>query len=57
MTRKKTFQEFPGGLVVRTPVLPLQGAQVPSLVWEIRSHMPSSVVKRKKILRADSNSY
>ena len=28
-------------------MLPLQGAQVPSLVWELGSHMPHNVAKEK----------
>lgn len=47
MTRKKTFWEFPEGLGVRTPVLPLQGAQVPSPIWEIRSACPAAWSKEK----------
>ena len=33
-------------------MLPVQGAQVPSLVWELRGHMPcgaAKILKRKKI--------
>ena len=39
--------DFPGGPVVKT-VLPLQKAQVRSLVWKPRSHMPGSMTEKKK---------
>ena len=39
--------EFPGGPGVRTPMLPLQGAQVWSLAEEQRSQNPWSVSKKK----------
>ena len=35
---------LPGGLVVKMP-LPMQGAQVPSMVGEIRYHMPCGMAK------------
>ena len=38
--------DFPGGPVVKT-ALPLQGAQVRSLVGELGSHMPRSTAKKK----------
>ena len=34
----------PGGPVVKT-ALPLEGAWIQSLVWELRSHMPGGVAK------------
>ena len=36
------------GSVVKTPLLPLQGLWVRSLVGELRSHMPCRVGKKKK---------
>ena len=44
---QKLPQGVPGGPVVET-VLPLQGAQVPSLVRELRSHRPWSTAKKKR---------
>ena len=41
------MEGLPDGPVVKT-LLPLQGARVQSLVRELRSHMPSSVAKKKK---------
>ena len=40
-------RDFPGGPVVKT-VLPLRGAQVPSLVGEPRSHIPVGAAAKKK---------
>ena len=40
--------KFPGGLVVKTLVLPPQGVWVRSLVGELRSHMPHGMAKKKK---------
>ena len=40
-------RDFPGGPVAKT-VLSVQGAWVPSLVGELRSYMPHSMVKRFK---------
>ena len=40
-------EDFPGVPVVKT-LLPLQRAQVQSLVGELKSHMPHSVVKQNK---------
>ena len=34
------YQELPGGLVAKTPRVPNAGAWVPSLVRELRSHLP-----------------
>lgn len=31
-------------------MLPVQGVQVPSLVWELRVHMPQGTAKEKKSL-------
>ena len=42
---------FPGGSVVKTWQLPLQGAQVPSLVWELRSYKLCRPAKRKKNIK------
>lgn len=33
--------------MVKDSVLPLQGAQVPFLVWELRSYMPHGAYKSK----------
>ena len=41
------FRNFPGAPVVGT-LLPIQGAQVQSLVGELGSYMPHSVAKKKK---------
>ena len=41
-------RDFPGNAVVKT-VLLMQGAQVWSLVRELRSHMPPSVAKKKNL--------
>ena len=35
----KRVQELPCGPVVKTPKFPMQGAQIPSLVKELRSYM------------------
>ena len=40
--------DFPDGPVVKT-VLLMQGVRVWPLVWELRSHMPWCVAKKKKI--------
>ena len=40
-------RDFPGGPVAKN-VLPLQGAQVRSLVGEPRSHIPVGAAKKKK---------
>ena len=44
------MRDFPGSPVVKTPHFhcTLQGAQVLSLVRELRSHMPCSAAKKKK---------
>ena len=39
---------FPGGPGVHDSTLPLQGAQVQSLVWKLGSHMPCGTEKKKK---------
>ena len=44
---KHQMRDFPSGSVVKTPKLPMQGAQVQSLVGEVRSHMPCGVAKKK----------
>ena len=41
------YRDFPGGPGVKT-ALPLQGAQVQSLVGKLRSHMPCGVAQKKK---------
>ena len=40
--------EFPGGSVVRILHLHCEGAQVLTLVRELRSHMSGSTIKKKK---------
>ena len=45
--------EFPGGPVVKGSVLPLHGAQVRSLVGELRSHMLPGTAKIKKRIVLD----
>ena len=40
--------DFPGGPKVKTSTLPMQAAQVPSLIRELRSHMPCGTAKKKK---------
>ena len=40
--------EFPGGAVVRAPLLPLQGVGVQSLVGKLRSHLTRSEAKEVK---------
>ena len=47
--KKKSYGEFPGSPVVRT-LLPLKGAQIQSLVGELRSHMLGGVDKKKQTL-------
>ena len=42
------MREFPGGPVVKKPLLPMQGVQVQSLVRELRSHVPWGVAKKQK---------
>ena len=44
---KSSFQAFPGSPVVE-PIPPMLGVWVPSLVWELRSHMPPRVDKKLK---------
>ena len=45
--KKSGFGDFPGSPVVKTRLLPMQAAQVQSLVGELRSHMPSDGAKNK----------
>ena len=40
--------DFPGGPVVKTLLIPLQGARVQSLVKELRFCMPRGAAKKKK---------
>lgn len=41
--------DFPGSLVGKTVCfLPIQGAQIPSLVREVRSKVPHDIAKKKK---------
>ena len=47
-TTRSEFKDFPGGPVNSDSVLPIQGAQVQSLVGKLRSHKPSSVGQEKK---------
>ena len=44
---KYQMRDFPSGSVVKTPKLPMQGAQAQSLVGEVRSHMPCGMAKKK----------
>ena len=46
--KKKRIQEFPGGSVVGNSKLPLQGAQVRSLMGELRPYKLHRVAKKKK---------
>ena len=46
-SKDKDFGDFPGGPVVKT-LLPLQGAQVWSLMGELMCCMPWSAVRKKK---------
>ena len=39
---------FPGSPVMKTPHSLIQGAQVPFLVWELRSHALHGEAKEKK---------
>ena len=48
-------REFPGGPPIRTSVLSLQGAQVWSLVEELRSYKPCSVAKKKNPQKTNKN--
>ena len=41
------MENFPGGPGVHDSTLPLQGAQVQSLIWELGSHMPCGTEKKK----------
>ena len=43
------MKEFPGSPVVKTPYFHCQGAQISSLVRELRSHMLQGVAKSKYI--------
>ena len=43
---KAALRDFPGGPGVKT-LLPLKGAQVPSLIREVRSHMPCRMAKKQ----------
>ena len=42
------MEDFPGGPVVKTTVLPLKRALVRSLVRELRSHLLHGAAKKKK---------
>ena len=48
LQRNITKREFPGGPVVRIPGFHCSGAQVRSLVGELRSHKPWGAAKKKK---------
>ena len=52
LSLKSNSRDFPGSPVVK-PALPLQGAQVWSLVGELRSRMPGNGAKKKK--KSNSN--
>ena len=43
------MRDFPGGSVVKTLELSLQGTQIPSLFVELRFHMPGGVAKKSKM--------
>ena len=45
MAARNNGRDFPGGLVIKT-AFPMQGSQVPSLVRELRSHIPYSTAKK-----------
>ena len=45
---RRQARDFPGGPVVKTPALPMQGARVPSLVGELRSRGLCCMAKKKK---------
>ena len=45
---RPVFQGLPSGPVVYDPALPMQGARVLFLVWELRSHMQPKKKKKKK---------
>ena len=47
ITRRPRVRIFPGSPVVKTLCFSLQTAQVPSLVGELRSHMPRGMAKIK----------
>ena len=40
-------RDFPGGPLVKTLELPIQGAQVQSLVRELRAHMLQGMAKKQ----------
>ena len=46
--RKFSWWEFPGSPVIKTFDFPMQGAQVQSLVGELRSCLPCGMAKKKK---------
>lgn len=48
--RKSNPKDFPDRQVIKTLGIPLQEAQVPSLVREAQSCMPHSTAKKKKKL-------
>ena len=45
---RPVFQGLPSGPVVYDPALPMQGARVLFLVWELRSHMQPKKKKKKE---------
>ena len=47
ITRRARVRIFPGSPIVKTLCFSLQRAQVPSLVRELRSHMPRGMAKIK----------
>ena len=49
--KKTPLRDFPVGPGVTTPCFPLQGAQVPSLVRELRSCMLHSMAKKVKNMK------
>ena len=51
---KETGEGLPWWPSGKDPVLPMQGAQVRSLVKELRSHISCSMAKKKKKKKKDS---
>ena len=50
----KSPRDFPGSPVVKIPCFQCRGAQVQSLVQELRSHMLCDTAKKKKEIKLDS---
>ena len=45
---KEQKRDFPGGSVVKTPSFQMQGAQIQSLIRELKSCKPHGVARGKK---------